>query len=69
MREKKLFHILMHIGKLLEQAIRNQLEPLELHHGQARTLSVLSEKGTLTQTSLARGMGITQKLLTKKMEF
>jgi len=66
-RPKTLFHILMHIGRLLEQKTNACLEPLKLHHGQARTLTILMAHGPITQADLARGMGLRPATITNML--
>jgi len=57
--DRPLFHLLLHIGRLLERHVREELEPIGVPHAQGRVLSVLARHGPLTQASLARGMGVT----------
>lgn len=65
---KKLFHILMHIGRLLQQQIADELTPLKLHHGQARTLAFLERHGQVTQADLARGMDVKPATTTRMLK-
>ena len=51
---KTAVHILMHIGKLLQETIASELKPYGLHHGQGRILAILERDGPMTQADLAR---------------
>ncbi len=57
-RKKTFFHILLHIGKMLDEVMSEELSVIGLHHGQARTLVTLFQVGDMTQANLARGMGV-----------
>jgi DNA-binding MarR family transcriptional regulator len=65
---KKLLHILMHIGRLLKQQIGDELAPLKLQHGQARTLVFLLIHGKITQANLARGMEVKPATITRMLK-
>jgi len=52
--KKTLLHILMHIGRLLERAVEEELAPSGLHHGQGRILLNIKASGEITQANLAR---------------
>ncbi|MDA3961775.1 MAG: MarR family winged helix-turn-helix transcriptional regulator [Planctomycetota bacterium] len=55
---RPLFHILLHIGRLLEARIAAELEGHGIHHGQARVLAQLRH-GPMQQADLARRLGCT----------
>jgi DNA-binding MarR family transcriptional regulator len=66
----KYFHLLMHIGHLLEERCRGELSEFGLHHGQARVLMTLANYDGVNQADLARGMDIappTLSVMLKKM--
>lgn len=68
---KPLMHLFMHIGKLLNDRLRNALGERGVHFGQARILTALLAHGTLTQREIGRGLHIkpaTVTNLVKKME-
>jgi DNA-binding MarR family transcriptional regulator len=65
-----MFHLLMHIGHLLEEHCRSGLAEFGLHHGQARVLMALEREGELIQARLAGGLGIappTLSIMLKKL--
>ncbi|MCF8068969.1 MAG: MarR family winged helix-turn-helix transcriptional regulator [Desulfobacterales bacterium] len=69
--DKPLMHLFMHIGKLLNDRLRNSLREEGIHFGQARILIALLQKGKLTQGVIGRGLNIrpaTVTNLVKKME-
>ena len=51
-------HLLMHIGRLMERAVEVELAPLQLHHAQARVLTVIERCRAITQANLARGLDV-----------
>ena len=53
-KRKTAFHILMHLGRLLQQEIASELSAIGLHHGQGRILAILKDHGTMTQATMAR---------------
>lgn len=53
-----LFHLLMHIGKILDDRIRADLGKKNLHHGQGRILAALRRRGAMAQAEIARELGI-----------
>ena len=59
MRKKHRFHSLLHSADLVEQRLRNELEPLGLRPRQARILSALNRMGPISQTSLAKEYQVT----------
>jgi DNA-binding MarR family transcriptional regulator len=68
------FHLLMHIGHLLEERCRAGLAEYGLHHGQARVLMALDGgdrgEGGIIQARLAAGMDIatpTLSVMLKKL--
>jgi DNA-binding MarR family transcriptional regulator len=64
------FHLLMHIGHLLEDRCRTELAEYGLHHGQARVLMALDREGGVIQARLAAGMAIatpTLSIMLKKL--
>jgi DNA-binding MarR family transcriptional regulator len=65
-----MFHLLMHIGHLLEERCRSGLAEYGLHHGQARVLMALHREEGVIQARLAGGMHIapaTLSLMLKKL--
>lgn len=63
--------LLMHIGKLLDDALRSSLLEGDIHFGQARILIALSKHKQLAQTEIGHGVHITPATVTnlvKKME-
>jgi len=65
-----LFHLLMHIGHLLESHCREGLKEYGLHHGQARVLMALDRSDGLIQARLAAGLDIapaTLSIMLKKL--
>lgn len=69
--DKPLMHLFMHIGKLLNDKVRNALGEKGIHFGQARILTALLDHDTLSQGEIARGLHIkpaTVTNLVKKME-
>ena len=60
---EKLFHLLMHSSKLLEDRCRDALSEHGLHHGQARVLMALNRHGPQVQADLARGMELSPPTL------
>ena len=66
--KKTVFNIMMHIGRLLEQAISEELSHLNLHHGQGRTLIILSDHGEITQANLARGVDVKPATITNMLK-
>lgn len=68
---KSLFHLLMHLGQLLEEETRSKLHEHGLYHGQGRVLDALFRWGDQTQADLARGLHIKPATVTdmlKRME-
>lgn len=69
--DKPFMHLFMHIGKLLEDRLRRDLDVKGIYVGQARILSALLDHGQLTQKEIAQGLHIkpaTVTNLVKKME-
>ncbi len=69
--DKPLIHLFMHIGKLLNDKVRNALGEKGIHFGQARILTALLDHGTLAQGEIGRGLHIkpaTVTNLVQKME-
>ena len=69
--DNPLMHLLMHIGKLLQERMRSALTEGGIHFGQARILVALLKQGPLTQVSIGRGLDIRPATVTnmvKKME-
>ncbi|MDP7033216.1 MAG: MarR family transcriptional regulator [Planctomycetota bacterium] len=67
-RQKTALHILMHIGRLLQQAIDGELRPQGLHHGQGRVLALLQREGRMTQADLARRAGLRPATVTNMLK-
>ncbi len=63
-----LFHLLMHIGHLLEEHCRSGLAEYGLGHGQARVLMALDREGAMIQARLAAGLGIAPATLSVMMK-
>ena len=59
MRKKHRFHSLLHSADLVEQRLRNDLEPLGLRPRQARILSALNRMGPISQATLAKEYQVT----------
>ncbi len=69
--DRPLMHLLVHIGKLIEDRFRSALSEKGIHIGQARILTTLLAHETLTQREIAVGLHIkpaTVTNLVKKME-
>src|ERR1039458_6107620 len=69
-RPHGLFHLLMHIGHLLEERCRAELSEYGLHHGQARVLMALDREEGLIQARLASGLHVapaTLSIMLKKL--
>ena len=69
--DKPLIHLFMHIGKLLNDRLRDTLGERGIHFGQARILTALLAHGTLAQGDIGRGLHIkpaTVTNLVQKME-
>ena len=69
--DKPLMHLFMHIGKLLNDRLRDALGEKGIHFGQARILTALLDHGTLAQGEIGRGLHIkpaTVTNLVQKME-
>ena len=70
-RPRRLLHLYMHIGRLLENRVSEELKAAGVHHAQGRVLSALAREGDLTQAQLARGMAVkpaTVTVILKPME-
>ena len=65
---KPLFHLLMHIGKLMEAQVVEKLNARGLYHGQGRVLAALDGFGAITQAGLARGLGIKPATVTNMLQ-
>jgi DNA-binding MarR family transcriptional regulator len=64
--DRLLLHLVLHTAKLLEGTLRNELEPLGVHHGQGRVLDALSRHPDgLTQVEIARGLGMLETAATQ----
>ena len=75
MQQKKfdtpLTSLLLHIGKLLDDTLRQSLSEGGIHFGQARVLIALSKNKSLAQKEIGQGVHITPATVTnlvKKME-
>lgn len=69
MKDRRTYlHILMHIGRLLERRVTEQLRGLGLHHGQARLLAILLDHGDSIQAELASKMAIRPATLTRMLK-
>ena len=69
--DKPLMHLFMHIGKLLNERLRNALSESEVHFGQSRVLVSLMNHGKLTQRMIGEGLDIKPATVTnmvKRME-
>lgn len=69
--DKPLMHLFLHIGKLLNDKVRNSLGEKGIHLGQARILTALLDHNTLSQGEIGRGLHIKPATVTnqvKKME-
>ena len=59
MKKRHCFHSLLHSADLVEQNLRNELEPLELRPRQARILSAINRLGPVSQVTLAKEFQVT----------
>ena len=59
MKKRHSFHSLLHSADLVEQNLRNELEPLELRPRQARILSAINRLGPVSQVTLAKEFQVT----------
>ena len=59
MKKKYRFHSLLHSADLVEQRLRNELEPLGLRPRQARILGALNRMGPISQATLAKEYQVT----------
>lgn len=59
MKKKHRFHSLLHSADLVEQRLRNELEPLGLRPRQARILGALNRMGPISQATLAKEYQVT----------
>jgi DNA-binding MarR family transcriptional regulator len=70
--ERKLFlHHFLNISKLLEDRIREDLDPMGIFHGQGKVLAELYKNDGMTQISIAKTLGISPATVTnmvKRME-
>ncbi|QAR33989.1 MarR family transcriptional regulator [Geovibrio thiophilus] len=70
--ERKLFlHLFLNISKLLEDRIREDLDPMGIFHGQGKVLAELYKNDGMTQISIAKTLGISPATVTnmvKRME-
>ncbi len=69
--DKHLLHLLLHIGKLLNDELEVGLREYGIHGGQARILIVLHKNGPLTQVLIGRDLQIKSATVTnmaKRME-
>jgi DNA-binding MarR family transcriptional regulator len=64
--DKPLLHLFMHIGRLLEEALRSELALQSLHHGQARVLARLRQ-GSLIQADIARALAVKPATVTNML--
>ena len=65
---QQLFHLLMHIGKLLHDRMRKRLGEHGLHHGQGRVLVALAQNGALSQIEIAKGLHIQRPTVTTMIQ-
>lgn len=64
-------HQLMYAGHLLHHRLRERLRPEGIHRGQGRILSILAQRGTLSQTEIAESFhrrGATVTHMIQKLE-
>jgi DNA-binding MarR family transcriptional regulator len=66
--KKTRLHILMHVGKLLQDSLEEKLRENNIHHGQGIVLSLLMKHGAVSQADLARGMNRTPATLTNMLK-
>ena len=69
--DKPLMHLFLHIGKILNDRLRNTLGERDIYFGQARILTTLLKHDTLTQREIGLGLHIQPATVTnqvKKME-
>lgn len=68
---KPLLHLFLHIGRLLEERLREPLADAGVHHGQGRVLDALLHRGPMTVGALAGGLRIAQPtatVMTQRMQ-
>ena len=63
-----MFHLLMHVGKLLQDRLREQFSEHGLHHGQGRVLDALMRNGELSQIEIAKGLHIQRPTVTTMIQ-
>jgi DNA-binding MarR family transcriptional regulator len=61
---KLLLHLLLHVSRLIDEKIRNDLSLQGLHQGQARVLDALLAQGPMTVTQIAHCLHIAQPTAT-----
>lgn len=54
----------MHVGKLLEDRVRDGLSTAGVHHGQGRVLAALARNGELSQIEIAEGLHLERATVT-----
>ncbi len=64
----KLFHLLSHVGKLMDDQTRIVLNDLDINHGQARVLSALYRRNSLNQIELAELLHISRSGVTALLQ-
>lgn len=55
-----LLHLVLHVGRLLEERVRVALRDVGVHHGQGRMLDALRTHGPMAVSRLAEGLAIAQ---------
>ena len=66
--KKTRLHILLHVGKLLDKRLNEELCRIGVYHGQAMVLSILKRHRAVTQANLARGMSRKPATLTNMLK-
>ena len=67
-KTKTRMHILLHVGKLLDQRLNEELCKIGVYHGQGMVLSILKRNRAITQANLARGMSRKPSTLTNMLK-
>jgi DNA-binding MarR family transcriptional regulator len=71
MERKLILHLFLNISKLIEDRLREELEPTGIFNGQGRVLAELYKTDEMTQISIAKKLGISPATVTnmvKRME-
>ena len=61
-------HLFMHIGKLLDDRLREQLSKRGTNHAQGRVLGALKQNGRLSQVEIAKGLHLSRATVTVMLQ-